>query len=850
MLNSPSFYGPAGLALERFRSREDSYLITPSSTMAEHLRHELARSGYPVRPSRVGTLAAFLERWDLPPEAPEALLHFLIEETLERQKPARFRTLGEFRGLHRALAQVLEDLPAGSMPGGELGAVLREVQDTLGARGFALRNARLRAAAEQARAGVVKLPAAVIWDGFFTLSAPETAFVEALASRSTVLVTVPEVGERRESRRVLFSAATPEREAEEIARRILEYSARGGRFREIGIVLRSRDPYGPLIETTLARFGIPARSYFADPVAAHPAVEYLMGVVKAMLGGWDHAELAALLRMPVSGVGATPEGDRFDFQLRDALPGRGLPVESLKEPPEVLRAFAAMTGWRRERVRASEWTARLKNLRRLLPAPEVRDRVERDEALMWRSTAAALDAFDGALDQAAAMFAETASLPLAEFLKPLETALALEVLRVADRRREVVHVMDVYEARQWELPLVFVCGLLERVFPQYHGEDALVGDAERRRLGMVTAAERQDQERLLFDLAVTRATAETVLSYSRFNEKGEGTLRSFFLGDERAQACEGQARPAASRAVPLAALAPIEDAGLLKGLARKHQKLSASGIESFLQCPFQFFAGRTLRVRERPPEPRDRLDVRRQGSILHAALAEWIRAPLLGTDVFRHVFDDECERKKIPLTYRREAVRLEMLRHFEAFIEDRQVQLGWETETEKQFEFALSPGLKVRGRIDRLEIGPRNEALVIDYKYSAGNAVMQRVEQSESGNSVQGGLYLLAAEREWGLDGVGMLYCGLKKGVTWDGWHVEIEGLRGIGESRTREALRELMEDAGRLARETQAGILAGRVEVKPADTNRCRWCDYRDVCRVDTLGAEGVIEEQAEAAR
>jgi RecB family exonuclease len=812
--------------------------------MAEHLRHELARSGYAARPSRVGTLAAFLEKWGLPPEAPEALLHFLIEETLERQRPARFRALGEFRGLHRALAQVLEDLPAGSLPGGELGAVLREVQDTLAARGFALRNARLRAAAKQARAGVVKLPAAVIWDGFFTLSAAETAFVEALASRTTVLVTLPEVGERRESRRVLFSAATPEREAEEIARRILEYAARGGRFREIGIVLRSRDPYGPLIETTLARFGIPARSYFADPVAAHPAVEYLMGVVKAMLGGWDHAELAALLRMPVSGVGATAEGDRFDFQLRDALPRRGLPVEGA---PEVLRAFAAMTGWRRERARASEWSARLKSLRRLLPAPAVEDRVEREEVMVWRSTAAALEAFDGALDQAAAMFAETTEMALAEFLKPLETALALEALRVADRRREVVHVMDVYEARQWELPLVFVCGLLERVFPQYHGEDALVGDAERRRLGMVTATERQDQERFLFDMAVTRATAETVLSYSRFNEKGEGTLRSFFLGDEEAQACEGQVRPAASRVVARTALAPIEDAGLLKGLARKHQKLSASGIESFLQCPFQFFAGRTLRVRERPPEPRDRLDVRRQGSILHAALAEWIRAPLLGTDVFRRVFDDECDRKKIPLTYRREAVRLEMLRHFEGFIEDRQVQLGWRTEAEKEFEFALSPGLKVRGRIDRLEIGPRGEALVIDYKYSAGNAVMQRVEQSESGNSVQGGLYLLAAEREWGLDGVGMLYCGLKKGVNWDGWHVEMEGLGRIGEVRTREALRELIEDAERLARETQVGILSGRVEVKPADTDKCRWCDYRDVCRVDTLGA--VIGEQEAGA-
>ena len=51
---------------------------------------------------------------------------------------------------------------------------------------------------------------------------------------------------------------------------------------------------------------------------------YFRGSVNAALGGWDHAALVTLLRMPVSGVGATPEGDRFDFALRAQLPGKGL----------------------------------------------------------------------------------------------------------------------------------------------------------------------------------------------------------------------------------------------------------------------------------------------------------------------------------------------------------------------------------------------------------------------------------------------------------------------------------------------------------------------------------------------
>jgi ATP-dependent helicase/DNAse subunit B len=828
-------------ALERFRTTPGAYLITPTATMAEHLRHELARSGFAVRPSRVGTLAAFLEGWQLPAEAPVALLHLLVEEALERQKPVRFAELREFRGLHAALAALIEELPAGNVLSGDLGALAREVQRELAARGFAPRNARLLAAAERVRAGDGSLPSAVIFQGFFKFSAAEKALVDALAERTEVLEAPPDTT-RLAAPQELFAAPTPEREAEEIARHILKLAAQGRRFREIGIVLRSRDPLGPLIETTLARFGIPVRGYFSDPAAAHPAVAYLSGVIRTLLAGWDHEELGTLLRMPVSGVGATPAGDSFDFDLRKKLPGRGLPVEAIKDPPAVLRAFEAITPWRREKLRPAEWAARFQTLRRLIPAPVVRDHAERDEVSMWRSTAAALAAFDAAAQQAAEILRGDA-VTLEQFWKPLETALALEPLRVPDVRRDVVHVMDVFEARQWELPIVFVCGLLERVFPQYHGEDPLLGDPARRRLGMETSAEQQAEERLLFDLALTRATERTVLSYSRFNEKGDATLRSLFLGDQAAAPCEGSVRPAVSRVVVAPRLGPIEEAALQKALTERHRKLSATGIESFLQCPFQFFAGKTLRLKERPPSPRDRLDLLLQGSIVHRALAEWIRAPLLGTEVFEQIFKEECAKVRVPQTYRMEAVRLEMLRHFEGFIADEQVQLGWRTEAEKDFEFPLLPGVKVRGRIDRLELGPRNEALVIDYKYSAGAKVKEKVDESEAGTQVQGGVYMLAAKR-LGFEPVGMLYCGLKKGVHWHGWHVNLAALTDIGEARTRDGLHELIDNAERTMKEAYTSIVAGRVEAKPADTAKCSWCDFRDACRVEGIGAE--LEEGA----
>ncbi len=273
-------------------------------------------------------------------------------------------------------------------------------------------------------------------------------------------------------------------------------------------------------------------------------------------------------------------------------------------------------------------------------------------------------------------------------------------------------------------------------------------------------------------------------------------------------------------------------------LGDAHRTLAPTSIESFLQCPFQFFAGRTLRLRQRPPVPRDRLDVLLQGSILHRAVAELIRFPLLGAAVFDQVFADECGRARVPATYRTEAVRLELRRHFDAFAADRQVQLGWNCRVEEKFTFPLNPALAISGRIDRFDTGPRGEALVIDYKYSAGDKIRERVEDTASGDLVQAGLYLFAAARQFGLDPVGMLYCGLRNGVVWDGWHSPIPGLEAIGESMTSSALHDFMNRAAAKAVEVFEAIASGRVVPQPADTQKCKWCDFRDVCRVETTAA------------
>ncbi len=462
-----------------------------------------------------------------------------------------------FLGFHHSLAALMEEVPAHLLTGvfsEELKRLFEEVEADLLRRGMALRNARLRAGREG------PFPAHVVFDGFFSFSAAELDLVENIAASSVVTLTLPDwpganaarqrllaagFAEQRQSkahrgpRRIAFSAPSLEREIEEIARRILEHAARGRAFREMGIILRTRDPYGLALETAFARFSIPARFYFADSLSAHAAVAYLSGLVRALLSGWDHASLLTLLRMPVSGVGATPVGDRFDFELRRRLPGEGLPLRGMKDVPKIGGSLAAFdVSWVRDRLSPEEWAARLKTLRAFLPEPVITDGASREQVWIWRSTAAALEALDAALDQSASALAGEGKMTLAAFWRHVDDVLALEPLRIADRRRNVVHVLDVFEARQWELPIVFVCGLTERHFPRYHREDPLLDDAARRHAGLPTSLDRQAEERLLFELAATRPTEELVLSHARFNERGEPSLPSFFLDGVEAEVCE------------------------------------------------------------------------------------------------------------------------------------------------------------------------------------------------------------------------------------------------------------------------------------------------------------------------
>ncbi len=830
--------------MERFHSVKDSLLLVPTATMAEHLRNEMARAGVPVRPSRVQTLAKYLEEKVDERAASKAALHLAMEHALERVRPTGFEGVREFRGFRNALADLFEELPAPDHA--ELGPVFQAAKARLEELGLGTRKERLKAAAALEEPGA----AHIVFDGFFSLTEEETALVESLGRRAEITLVLPEAPARllkagfverpfrevwRRPRRESFQARTLEQEVEEIARRVAAHHARGVPFREMGVVLRSRAPHGPAVEGALLRFGIPVRSYFTDAVVAHPVAAFLAGAVRAELRGWNWTDLAVLLRMPVSGLGGTAAGDRFDYELRRRMPGAGLEIVGA---PDLVARIAEWSAALPSKAEGDEWAKLLKGLPRVLPVMEFSDRTSREQIAAWASAAQALEQWGAALDEAAVACTGLGSIPLEKYWEKADTVLSISQMRPRDRRRDAVALMDVFEVRQWQLRVVFVPGMIERLFPHYHREDPILGDRERARLGLKTAQDRQREEKLLFDIAVSRATEEAVLSYARFNEKGDEVLPSFFWDQTPELLPQRRIQPRAERAAHLREWGDIEE--ITAKLAEKHKTLSPSGVEQFLQCPFLFFAGRTLKLAERPPKPRERLDVLAQGSILHDALRDWAEMPLLGAAALTGQFDAQMARRRVPEGYRTEAVRLELLRHFEAFLADDRVPLAARVTAEQPVEFTLAPGLAIKGRIDRIDFADERRALIIDYKYSAGDRIKEHVEKAQDGDRVQAGLYLRGAETALGLEPVGMLYCGLRKKVAWGGWHVGRKDLlaRGVGEARTRDGLLELEETAKARTIEAQEAILRGSMTPAPSNRDLCNRCDYYDICRIESMPA------------
>ncbi len=880
LLTGPAGSGKTARVLAEFRDSLQTHgdqvrLLVPTATLSEHLRNELARDGVVFRSRSVSTLAQWTG--EVAPDFPVVdpiFFQLMVEDAVHRLQRPEFRKVCGLAGFHSRLARTISELDAVGCTPRKLARVRQNVAQFRDAIVAVwddverqLRQARVVTRSEQlrmitAKADSLPVPSRIWIDGFAQLSGPEVDLLCALGNRVDLTLTLPEEGVPDTLRQTLLERGfiedrltstnqepdiaftvpeTIEREAEEITRRIADLTRRGTAFRDIGVILRQPAAYTPVLRATFERFGIPAHFYFSEPLASHPAGRLFSGVIEALLGGWDHETLLALLRLAPL-IGASDALDALEYRSLPALPAKGL--EPLAQRAfgnrllvRVFQKLQTLEEWRSLSLSAADWAARLERLPALFWPGYLTDHASAQQVEQQRGSAAGIRAFSQAVQLAADWKRNASPMRLTEFWRTAKAVLRLSSVGLPHRSRDVVHVISAYEARQWNLSAVFVCGLVEKQFPAQNGRDPFLSDAALRDLSLQgirarTTADKDAEEQFLFDAACARARDLLVLSHPRTDSRGQHNLPSIFLRDRTVTAAAAVVRPALPP--PIAQWRQpswVKSEDLLAQLEAQHPKVSVTALESLLQCPFQFFAHRTLRVTERPARPEDRLDFLLQGNIIHDVLKDWSVTNSEIEPLFHETFNRICAEKNVQPGFRTERQRRALLRSLRRFQSDDTFPVPRPAQVEQPFALSIDPALQVSGKLDRIERIPDDRhgnarAVIIDYKFSRASTTKDKVEDE---TKLQGPLYAWAAREVFGLVPVAMLYISLKdEKPSYAGWG-EVPGSK----IRLSPMPPDWIQNALQRVTDAVAEFRSGVIHPRPANQAPCRYCSFKDACRV-----------------
>jgi ATP-dependent helicase/DNAse subunit B len=304
-------------------------------------------------------------------------------------------------------------------------------------------------------------------------------------------------------------------------------------------------------------------------------------------------------------------------------------------------------------------------------------------------------------------------------------------------------------------------------------------------------------------------------------------------------------------------LAPLRAEAVLAEL-RGRQLWSASALEAWASCPVRWFVERQLRAKDLDPEP----EPLARGGLAHAALKDTLeglrretgsarlRPPALPR-ALRLLRAALAEREReYPLSVAPErvpGVRRRLQADLERYLEHAAAQESplEPTHLELPFGFPAEPaglpalelgdGLRVRGRIDRVDVGPGGAAVVYDYKGAhapeAGRWARER--------SFQAALYMRAIEGPLGVRAVGGFYQPLTgrdlraRGVLAADEQVELGCVRG--DTREHAEVEGILEEVLAAAREAAGQARAGALEARPGS---CGFggggCMYPTICRCE----------------
>ncbi len=306
----------------------------------------------------------------------------------------------------------------------------------------------------------------------------------------------------------------------------------------------------------------------------------------------------------------------------------------------------------------------------------------------------------------------------------------------------------------------------------------------------------------------------------------------------------------------IAALREAGDAGPLDGVLGEtaaaiavpgltpDRPISASALQTLLQCPYLFFLGRLLGFEEpAAAPPRREIGQPAYGALFHLVAEEFYRAHGAAF----------CAREDTLADWRTRADAI-LERTFETFLEQYPlvgdgvknvqrerlrrdlhdlIEYEWERGVSTRFvaaersfgwpapvELPLDGrSLFVRGQIDRIDV-EGDRTLVRDLKTGRPHRRLGKEAGPDSGLDLQIAVYGLVAKRlagEWGISPqISAAYTYVGRGADERAWHDDFH---------------RLLEPAAREWLATAADLLAERSFPRTPNEGDCTWCRFRPVC-------------------
>jgi DNA helicase-2/ATP-dependent DNA helicase PcrA len=385
----------------------------------------------------------------------------------------------------------------------------------------------------------------------------------------------------------------------------------------------------------------------------------------------------------------------------------------------------------------------------------------------------------------------------------------------AKDQENAVKLMTAHSAKGLEFDHVFILRAAKGSFPNYYREPLIEFPAELRNSGVADDEDEKkvcdQEERRLFYVAMTRAR-DTLTIYGQFGRgKTErtpaGYLRELIKNRElksylKERTCRefqtdifGAAEPpAVSRLGEWIGMPPATDLA---------STLSASAIQHYETCPLQFKLEREWRI------PAEASAALQYGACMHRVLltyydsVRWDRR--LSEAELIEGFCAELEAAGFSDHYQRELYQEKGIEELRQFVAAAELAKPEVLHTEEQFSVKIGP-TKLVGRIDRIDRLSGNAVVITDYKTGRPRS------QEDADDSLQLGIYALAARETWGYRAERLVFHNL-------------EGNTTVGTARS-----DLKVEEAKLKVEDIAGkIGAGQFDATPGF--HCSWCAYRVLC-------------------